>query len=1626
MFNNFDNRTSYLIKYVYELNYSDKYDFFVPVKYIIPFYPSSFENMEDYLKETKYFTIFDIAMDYFSEFEEIPRLDDYRKCVSEINRRQGLSSIQVSYYYAVKNQPEYEEYSHEEMIDIIKDSEFLNQQFSGETSKNLNFYDFPKIFHQSTIIPKKLYLDVFEEYKEFINIEKVFDEKDISSKYLNSLETFTDSRNRIKYSLKEFNKLQKLFETYLELLKIDQISDILKYREELKEFQKMRGFGDKVQKEFTYLSIEEFLELEKKYQLYIDLETFLEEQDVLEKSNFTTRSADITIMTSKTIFKNCPIGFYEKYINLDQNYTQFKVDSYNLLELFDSFNATYDVPYIELMYNQQSFIKLYQSGIFDEKLNYEFIKKIKPLKDNNIRILFWSEESSNTRNYEKYSEAILNKNSLSFNVQNMEMKNLIFERISNALNMVIGKYKIENIVGTFSIYNLKMDDQTLSYALDSVLGNYLHINEYTKGAWDRKRIYLNYKTPYDNVYVKNPEKKSSYTIKKYSMSMSYGQRYTTGNNLYQVSKDGKQENKKFPHKTPYVIFKISRIYDDVIINTFISTFTRLMYYYNNVLKKDIIEYLSYMFPINHKLRVETFINTILKNMKNTNVTKNDIKSYLFKKIRYREVNIKEQEGVYYLVNDDLSITYLKFAEDSLQVGKIDKTAKNIFESLSNEIKSIDIKILKDGTYYEIENEQDKLIVENSKMFLQSLDNEVNEVSSFEDIPDKTYYTMDKYDKYIFLTFERNKAKKRTITVDKSILSANVDYVENDPPYGYYNKIENNKSTYTYLYFDSYGVYSGEIQINPYEMFIVLYDLMKNVYGVKKYTRLEKILRNKMCVDYEFFKFLDDQEKYINQLDKVGKNGYMNLKLNRRNDIKLYLPDLFIRQYPRVCVCAHQPIQVNEQDVEEWEKRTIGDKKRQVMKFDTNEMSTEPSEESKVLYFVCPDDSIPYPGLKKNNLSNSKKYPFIPCCYKEKQRNISIQKDKSKNVKKSIIKTNKLLSEERIGYLPEKLVDFMSEYTDDEIYRFGVPKDTNSFIHCVLRSMKHEQYMQSENKRDFVVDFRISLLNEINVSIVSQEMYDVSLEKVENVIKNSKFFFDPSYFYRILEVMFNINIFVFEQRIDSGTHTIIDIQIPRYEYKYFREIDLEKPCLILYQHRGSELNKSEIPQCEIIVSGNYSFTNDNSELIFLHDNNELTKTISKLFKTSLSIPPNVEDTLSNKILKNMNTQNILNIEVLSQSLDPYGKLQSINVKSEEKIITLLVPPSYPKNLKIDDNKIRADANHVISMFDEKLPDYIYSEYIEDENTIIGFWYDDVYVLINPETISEKLQKDLISKEIKVATDTLLWSDNIKRRYLLRKKNRILMSILLLMFIKYHKEKNIQEFNEKIVEDFFNDYVTLGKESESEYHINNVEILYSIKNYNLEKIIRLLEDNTENIIENNKFKCYSNVYFEQMKYFISYYYKTLEPKKENVNFLNELFLTENDFRKSPDFIIFDSREKLNNWYMTQKQTFNVNKKISQSNKMSENPFFLSFNYDIFIIQNVEGGIKNALYVATYWNKNKVNLGYEINEEQENIENIEYNLYNIGQDNVPIPIIVNKNVNINILKYRNIEKYAVMIPT
>ena len=1154
---------------------------------------------------------------------------------------------------------------------------------------------------------------------------------------------------------------------------------------------------------------------------------------------------------------------------------------------------------------------------------------------NHIRILFWNDKSSNRARINNYSEAIFNGTSLSFNIKNMELNDLIFERISKALKLNIGKYKIENIIGTVSIYNLNIDDQTISYAIDSVLGNFLHINEYTKSAWDRSRINLNYKSPFDHVYVKNPNFKSSYTVKKYSLSMSYRQRYTTGNNLYQVNENGNIVNKKFSHKTPYVIFKISKIFDNVIIDTFLSIFTRLMYYYNNILKNDVIEYLTFMFPINLDLRVEQFVNTIFTNMKNIKtVSKDDVLSYLIKN----------------------TIMYDQITE---------------IESLEK---------LDYGVY--------------------------NVMTDLQDLLDLSTFGL--------------------VDIRK----------------------------YTYLSIDESGMYLGSISINPYNIFIILYNLVKTVYKVNNglmnriFMKLENQIRKQMCIDYEFFKFLDDQGKYINQLtkNKPDKNNYMKLKFNKRNDNKLHLPDLFIKQYPRNCACTHQPIQINKNDIGEWKKRTIGNtnKERQVLRFE--------ADDDAILYFVCPNDSISYPGLKKNNLTNNKKYPFIPCCYKEKQgdiKKITLKKKQTKT-KKHIIKTNKILSDGRIGVLPEKLLNFISEYTDEKIYRFGVPNDSSSFIHCVLRALEFQDYMDSENKIDFVVDFRMSLLNDIDVSIVSQEMYNVEFEKIEHVVKNSTYFFDPSYFYRILEIMFDINIFVFEQKNNDGVYSIIDIQSPRHEYKYFRNVDLEKPTLVLYQHRGSDLNKSELPQCEIIV-----LMSDLDDMTFLYDKNDLTENILTLFQSSLSTIDikrhiHIEENLSESFFHDS-----FNSTIVSQNLDPYGKLQSINIKyttidSQDIIMTLLIPPSYPRNLRVDEKQIRTDVNIVLEMFDGKLPDYIFTEMVENDNLIIGFWYSDVYILINPESVSKELYDELIVKENKSATDTLIWSDDIKRRYLLRKKNRVNMSILLLMFIKYYKENKDKKAvprkkqsgkeelitspvikqgldSSKVVDDFFDKYVILKNVDENDYYVNDINILYSLKEYNLKNMIKQLKIHTHNMIIGNKFNCYSEKYCEQLHYFVSYYFKTLEPNENDVNFVNELFLTENDFRKSSDFILFDSKNKLDNWYMTQEQTFIVHNKINKTDEISEKPFFLSFDYKIFIVQRVEGNLNHALYVAKYWNDFQVNLGYEIQEFQEEeieIENIEYNMFNISQDGVQIPIIVDDDVNINILKYGKIEKYAVLI--
>ena len=326
-------------------------------------------------------------------------------------------------------------------------------------------------------------------------------------------------------------------------------------------------------------------------------------------------------------------------------------------------------------------------------------------------------------------------------------------------------------------------------------------------------------------------------------------------------------------------------------------------------------------------------------------------------------------------------------------------------------------------------------------------------------------------------------------------------------------------------------------------------------------------------------------------------------------------------YARSCTCQKQPIIVPPEDVKDWENYTYDGKKRNVVLFPPKDSTQKVSKD----YYVCPDDEYPILTLRQNP-DNSSEYPLIPCCnisnfpedlyrdydtIRNKPNVYWAEREEYKGKGKGILKTNKILSTERLGYLPGEVENILREIENNKFIREGILKNyPSSFILIFfkiagdLKNLINEDSINSNYLNFFnnliigkisdrfktikskteignLIDLFLSyIVNEkltkyINFrEIIQQETYSFSKEEINNIFQNRKKEKDSKLFYRLMERIFMVNIYVFVYDKDSESSYL---ETPNHSNYHIREIREDLPCVLIFKH----LRKDKFSVYEII-------------------------------------------------------------------------------------------------------------------------------------------------------------------------------------------------------------------------------------------------------------------------------------------------------------------------------------------------------------------------------------------------------------------------------------------------------------
>ena len=715
---------------------------------------------------------------------------------------------------------------------------------------------------------------------------------------------------------------------------------------------------------------------------------------------------------------------------------------------------------------------------------------------------------------------------------------------------------------------------------------------------------------------------------------------------------------------------------------------------------------------------------------------------------------------------------------------------------------------------------------------------------------------------------------------------------------------------------------------------------------------------------------------------------ITIRGNKLTNLRSRAPELFPpSSYGRACGCPEQPIIIDEEDIEDWKKYNKGEKAISVFP-----PPDSVDRMSKHHIFVCPtDNSI------MNYIINPDKespFPILPCCSKQKKSNYyenydEIKKDPEKffnikeeqkiNVTKNILSTVKPLTTGQLGYIPEQLSQFLNNTfanKDNKFVRYGVIKNSKScFMHCCLLAAEHlkdilqyvqnpryltnckillkyrEKYLNQDiSNRDIMVNRLKEYIIEgkgikINKELVLQELYDYDNDYINYTLDNE--IFESKFFYKLMEYLFFINIFVFVYE-----DKMINLEKPRHLYYHQREIRDELPSLLIFKH-----TESKPPVYEIIRVNDSYLIKDKTFLENIKEYiNENGYYIAKMLEGNYNITKNFYNNINwNYIFKDY--------EIIGQFINSSGRAYALNIqysKIKSDIMTIFITDSFPLDVPKSQKVYKINKRLAKKLF--KANPEIGSQ---------GYWYS-----INkyPKSIFVPLE-DIKESEENICYPYLITDKKSTYQLKFKKLNNIkrnanIISQIILWIWNISVEKDLDKW--------FDNYVSEGDKVNINA-INNNRLLinyrFPLNINNTEEAIEYYSDYIPSIFGKNQIFLYEELRENIYKYIKNYISKTQGYEKIPNKALVGIFNNEIDFTKKPNNKIIIGEKSFDEW-SNFVENLNRNSINIDDTYIDQKRGFLfkNKNGNIFIIQNnINKSLIVSLLLCKIWNKLKINLGY-----------------------------------------------------
>lgn len=692
--------------------------------------------------------------------------------------------------------------------------------------------------------------------------------------------------------------------------------------------------------------------------------------------------------------------------------------------------------------------------------------------------------------------------------------------------------------------------------------------------------------------------------------------------------------------------------------------------------------------------------------------------------------------------------------------------------------------------------------------------------------------------------------------------------------------------------------------------------------------------------------------------------------------KLQLKDLFVRNFTRHGCPRGFKILSIENDAEEI-KNSLEDEEKnpqgKIIKFPRDIPvggEVYESDGKNQFYWKSADPKYPYMGIKVNKtLSNSAKFPFIPCSFETSQlRKENFLhyyegiKPEEKKFSTNIITTNKILNFGARGVL-SSTIEHLFTILDKtgKYYRVGVDRTPSSFLSCILYFLNPAYNLGGStvvNYRNMNAAQILSVMryirNELSKKshISRQFTFNIPLDITKNMIENDKEYFDPKLFLHLCEFYFKKNIFVFNETGFVFPHFVNGY------YTYKNDYDN----IYIYEHYGSESDNAVYPQCELILQSH----TDIKYKKFSIDVKYIFNNIIQSYKLNKKIEEiNIQSLISFETLKSK----IPNFDIISQHIDSSGKTRKLTCKYNNLFFNIFTSPLPPIDVAINiDN-----TEYQISEEDEK-------------------------------TIRELINVDF---EISFQHETIEKQSHLTNFIKFKKYARYIVEYLFWVFSNYINIDN-KKIDLDTVKNFANQHMIII----DNYEYKNIEKQFSMKS---------------SVIKDERYIISSS---EEMKKRLIYtLYLTSRQNPELLlnyyqnNYIVNYYMDITDFDENEYQILFQDKYTIEQYYNEQFQLYKLNSEILL---FSNFPYFFRnklIDNVIYLAQNIDS--ENRIFdLYETWRINKYNKGVyaDISDNK-----IGYNLYEY-KSSQDIKLLGEKNSeNINVLKHNinDVEQFTVLLP-